>query len=377
MSDEIYVTRSSMPTYEEYTKAIKPLWNSAILTNMGTYHKKLEHELIHYLGVDNISLFCNGHMALELAIQALGLTGEVITTPFTFISTTHAIVRNGLEPVFCDINPTTYTIDVNKIESLITDKTSAIIPVHVYGNVCDVEAIDRIAKKYNLKVIYDAAHAFGVKINGQPIGTLGDASIFSFHATKVFNTVEGGAVVFRDKELGAKLYKLKNFGIESTEVVDMIGTNAKMNEFQTIMGLCNLKHIKREILKRKNVIDKYKTNLDGIPGLQILQMPKDIESNYSYFPIVCNENEFGASRDDIYEKLASYKIYCRKYFYPLTSDQECFNHKFDNCSIEIARKISSQVLTLPLYADLGLNDVDRICNIIIKMHSTKNNKFAS
>ena len=238
----INVTRSSMPYFDEYCEEIQDIWDSRWLTNMGPKHQKLQAELIEYLDVDKIDLFCNGHMALEMAIQAMELTGEVITTPFTFASTTHAIVRNGLTPIFCDVEPDTYTIDTTKLEALITEKTSAIIPVHVYGNICNVEEIERIAKKHNLKVIYDAAHAFGVKFKGRGIGSFGDASMFSFHATKVFHSIEGGAICFSDEAFGEKLYKLKNFGIASQESVEFVGGNAKMNEFCAAMGICNLRH---------------------------------------------------------------------------------------------------------------------------------------
>lgn len=371
MNKDIYVTRSSMPGYEEYIEAIKPLWNTRLLTNMGRYHKELECQLKKYLEVENLSLFCNGHMSLEMVIQAMGLTGEVITTPFTFISTTHSIVRNGLQPVFCDIDPKSMTIDASKIEDLITEKTSAIIPVHVYGNVCNVEEIDRIAKKYNLKVIYDAAHAFGVKKDGITVGNFGDASVYSFHATKVFNTIEGGAVTFHEKSLGEKLYDLKNFGIRSEEVISQIGANAKMNEFQSIMGLCNLRHIDEELDKRRKVVERYRRNLSGIKGLRIGKKVEGIEENYSYFPIICEEENLGITRDELYDELAKNNIYARKYFYPLTADQACFKNKYKDCEIPIARYISDRILTLPLYADLSIEDVDKICYIILKLKKAK------
>jgi len=236
---EILVTRSSLPTLDEYVNEISDIWDSHWLTNMGVKHKELQCKLKEYLGVDNVDLLTNGHMALELSLQALNIHGEVITTPFTFASTTHAIVRNGLTPVFCDINSNDFTIDVNKIEELVTDQTSAILPVHVYGNVCDVEKISEIAAKYDLKVIYDAAHAFGVKYKNKGIGVYGDVSCFSFHATKVFNTIEGGAVCFSDqnKDFGLNIYRLKNFGIRGPEIVDAVGANAKMNEFCAAMGI--------------------------------------------------------------------------------------------------------------------------------------------
>jgi dTDP-4-amino-4,6-dideoxygalactose transaminase len=247
-----------MPELNEYMDEIKDLWESHWLTNMGPKHKQLQSELCKYMGVENIDLFTNGHMAIELTLQALNLQGEVITTPFTFASTTHAIVRNGLEPVFCDIDPVTFTMDTDKLESLITDRTCAILPVHVYGNVCNIEEIERIAHKYELKVIYDACHTFGETYKGKGIGSYGDASCFSFHATKVFNSIEGGAVCFKDKRLGELLYDLKNFGIHGPEEVSAVGANAKMNEFCAAMGLCNLKHLEEEIGKRKIVADRYK-----------------------------------------------------------------------------------------------------------------------
>ena len=287
---KILVTRSSMPPYEEYTEAIRDIWDTHWLTNMGKYHNELEKQLKEYLGVNGLSLFTNGHMALELALQAMNLSGEIITTPFTFASTTHAIIRNGLTPVFCDINNIDFTIDVSKIEALITDKTSAILPVHVYGNICDVEKIEQIANKYGIKVIYDAAHAFGVRYKGIGIGNFGDASMFSFHATKVFNTIEGGAISFHDNdEFSQKLYRLKNFGIKNEETVDDIGANAKLNEFSAVMGLCNLKHIGTELEKRKQIVNTYMNELSSINGIQLPNPQKNTDPNYAYFPIVIDE----------------------------------------------------------------------------------------
>ena len=295
--EKIMVTRSSMPTLEEYVDEIRSIWDTHWLTNMGEKHNRLEAELQKYLKVPNVSLFTNGHMALELGLQALNLSGEVITTPFTFASTTHAIVRNGLTPVFCDINPEDYTIDVTKIESLITDKTTAIVPVHVYGSVCNVEEIEKIANKYGLKVLYDAAHAFGVQYKGRGITSYGDMSILSFHATKVYNTIEGGAICYNDEEYKTKLYRLRDFGIASEEVVDAIGANAKMNEFCAAMGLCNLKYVNQEIEKRKEVVNRYRENLNNVDGIKLLPVQKDVVANYSYFPIVINEKDFGATRN--------------------------------------------------------------------------------
>lgn len=362
INETIQVTRSSMPEFEEYIEEIRELWDTRWLTNMGTKHKLLESQLLNYLNVRNITLFTNGHLALEYIIAALNLKGEVITTPFTFASTTHAIVRNGLKPVFCDINPDDYTIDVEKIESLITEKTSAIIPVHVYGNVCDIEAIDRIAKKHNLKVIYDAAHTFGVTVNGQGIGTFGDASMFSFHATKVFNTIEGGAVTYNDSSIQQVLNDLKNFGITGPETVEYVGGNAKMNEFQAAMGICNLRHVNGEIIKRKKVVERYIENLKDITGIQLSREQVDVESNYAYFPVVFDG--YKMTRDEVFEKLKDNDVVARKYFYPLTNSFECYKDQYDADETPVAIYIAERVLTLPLYADLALEDVDRICEFI-------------
>lgn len=365
MEEEILVTRSSMPELDEYVNEIRDIWDTHWLTNMGTKHKRLQKALVEYLGVRDVELLTNGHMALELSMQAMGLKGEVITTPFTFASTTHAIVRNGLEPIFCDINPEDFTIDVSKIENLITDKTCAIVPVHVYGNVCNVEEIERIARKYGLKVIYDAAHTFGVRYKGKGIGSFGDVSCFSFHATKVFNTIEGGAACYKDKEFGLELYRLKNFGIRDQETVDGIGANAKMNEFCAAMGLCNLKYIDKEIEKRRKVVERYRDNLGKIEGIRLNSIQKDVESNYAYFPVIFDEKVYGTSRNEVFEKLRRHNIVARKYFYPLTNTFRCFHGKYNTDQTPVALYLSKRILTLPLYADLKLEDVDRICEVIL------------
>lgn len=365
MAHNILVTRSSMPPLEEYVDEIKDMWDSHWLTNMGPKHKELQLKLEEYLGVEHIDLLTNGHMALELSIQALNLQGEVITTPYTFASTTHAIVRNGLTPVFCDINPVDFTIDVSKIEDLITEKTCAIIPVHVYGNICNIEEIERIANKYSLKVIYDAAHSFGETYKGIGIGNFGDVSCFSFHATKVYNSIEGGAVCFRDKKFGEALYNLKNFGIHGTEHVEAVGANAKMNEFCAAMGICNLRHVDEEIAKRKIVVERYLNHLDGIEGIQLNPVQPEVVPNYAYFPVVFHEGLFHFDRDGVLKALAKQGICARKYFYPITNSFECFKNKFNVDDTPIAIHISNRVLTLPLYADLELEDVDRICEIIL------------
>lgn len=365
MDNKILVTRSSMPGMEEYMDEIREMWDSHWLTNMGPKHQKLEEELKEYLGLDHIELLVNGHMALELTLQAMNLQGEVITTPFTFASTTHAIVRNGLKPVFCDIDPVTYTMDVGKLEKLITDYTCAILPVHVYGNICNIEEIERIAHKYELKVIYDAAHAFGETYRGKGIGCFGDASCFSFHATKVFNSIEGGAVGYREKWLGGCLYELKNFGFHGPEEVSGVGANAKLNEFSASMGLCNLRHVDEEIRKRKKVVERYRERLEGIDGIRLNVVQDGVKPNYSYFPVVFEEKQFGASRAEVFDRLAEHGIGARKYFYPLTNTFSCFRRSFDVSKTPTALHISKRVLTLPLYADLDLSDVDCICDVVV------------
>jgi len=365
MSEKILVTRPSMPTMEEFIEEIRDLWESKWITNMGVKHQTFEKKLSEYLGVENTLVLTNGHMALEMTLQAMNLHGEVITTPYTFASTTHAIVRNGLVPVFCDIDPKTFTIDVSQIERLITDNTCAILPVHVYGNVCNVEEIARIAQKYELKVVYDAAHSFGETYKGQGIGTFGDASCFSFHATKVFNSIEGGAVTFRDAHLGAEIKDLKNFGIHGYEEVLNVGANAKMNEFCAAMGLCNLRHIEEEISKREKNALRYRERLAGVEGLQLNPVQKDVKCNYSYFPIVVDPMRFGASRSEIFDHLQKNGIMARKYFYPITSAFECFHRQYDISQTPVALHVSKRVLTLPLYADLTMDKVDRICDLIL------------
>lgn len=365
--ERIFVTRSSMPPIEEYIDEIRSIWDSHWLTNMGEKHKALQKALEGYLGVPHVELLVNGHMALELSLQALRLPegSEVITTPFTFASTTHAIIRNGLKPVFCDIEPVYYTMDPEKIEALITEKTSAILPVHVYGNVCDTDAIGRIAEKHGLKVIYDAAHTFGERYKGRGIGCYGDVSCFSFHATKVFNTIEGGAVSYRDEELGRRLYNLKNFGIRSEEVVEAVGANAKMNEFCAAMGLCNLRHMDAALEKRRQAVLHYRERLSAVPGIRLCPPAEDVESNYAYFPILIDAAVFGETRDQIYDRLIGQEIYTRKYFYPLTNSFDCFRGRFDPACTPVALDISRRILTLPLYEELESVQIDRICDALL------------
>lgn len=361
----INVTKASLPPFDEYTEMLRDIWDSAWLTNMGKYHEELRSKLRDYLKVGSVQLFVNGHSALEFLIQAMDLSGEVITTPFSFASTTHAIVRNGLRPVFCDINLRDYTLDADKLESLITEKTSAILPVHVYGNVCDVEKIQEIADRHHLKVLYDAAHTFGEEYKGRGIGSFGDASMFSFHATKVFNSIEGGAITTGkpDEELMAKLYELKNFGILGQEEVASVGGNGKMNEFAAAMGLCNLRHVDSYIEKRKLVYERYMENLRDVPGIILPELNPDVKPNYAYMPV--RFHGYKRDRDEIFAVLKSINVNARKYFYPCINAYSCYKDQYDVNDTPNALLASLEVLTLPIYPDLGLDDVDRICTMIL------------
>lgn len=361
--EPIAVTRSSMPPIEEYFEEVSGLWDSHWLTNMGEKHAKLEKELRDKLDVPAISLFTNGHAALECALETFSLKGSIITTPFSFASTTHAIVRKGLRPIFADIKPDDLTLNPAKIEGLIEDDTVAILPVHVYGNICDVEAIQEIADSYGLKVIYDAAHAFGEKLHGKSVAAFGDASMFSFHATKAFNTIEGGALTFMDERIKQRADQWKNFGIVSAEDVLYPGGNAKMNEFCAAMGLCNLRHFDEEISKRKVAVERYRERLDSVKGLRVVKPSPGETSNYSYMPVLFDEDA-KRDRDAIFRTLEANDIHPRKYFYPLISDYACYESTYDSNLTPIARSVAKRILTLPLYADLPISSVDRICDII-------------
>ncbi len=364
----LLVTQSSLPPIDEFKEELDNIWQSKWLTNMGVYHENFKSKLRSYLRTENVDLFVNGHLALDIAIKSLNLKGEVITTPFTFASTTHAIVLNGLKPVFCDINESDYTIDSNKIEALITDQTSAVMPVHVYGNPCDIKQIEQIAKKYDLKVIYDAAHAFGVEIESSGIGCFGDISMFSCHATKVFNSIEGGILTYNDKSLTKRLYLLKNFGISGPESVEITGLNAKMNEFQSLMGLLNLKYVDHNIQKRKKIAELYTNELKDVKGISFIKPVKNVKQNYSYLPVLINEEKFGKTRDQLYDLLIGYNVYTRKYFYPLVTDFECYKNKYKS-EIPVARYVSERIITLPIYSELALSDAENICAIIKEIQS--------
>ncbi len=365
--DRILVTRSSMPSFEEYCEEIAPLWESHWLTNMGAEHKKLEAALKDKLGVDSLALFVNGHSALECILEAMALPagGEVITTPFTFASTTHAIKRKGLTPVFADVCADNLTLDPASVEALITPRTCAIVPVHVYGNLCDVDAIWDISRRHGLKVVYDAAHAFGVERDGVSAAAFGDASMFSFHATKAFNTIEGGCVCFKDPALYETLNHWKNFGITGPEDVDFVGGNAKMNEFCAAMGVCNLRHFDDEIAKRKLVAERYWERLEGAPGVRVFRPADNVRHNYAYLPVLFDPEAFGATRDDVFAALAEAGVGARKYFYPLVSDYACYRSVYSSDRTPVAKSAAEQVLTLPMFADLPIDDVDRICDVVL------------
>lgn len=360
---KILVTRPSLPPFDEYVKEIQSIWETKWLTNAGPKHQQLEAELKEYLGVEQLSLFANGHLALQTAIRAMGLTGEVITTPFTFASTTHAIVECGLTPVFCDIDPNTLTIDPKKIEGLITERTSAILPVHVYGTVCHLEEIDRIAKRHGLKVIYDAAHTFGEEVDGKGIGSFGDISMFSFHATKVYNTVEGGGLAYRDADLKRKIESIRQFGLQGGENPAYVGTNAKMTELHAAMGICNLRYVEQNIAKREKIVQIYRKGLEGLPGVTLAPIQQNVKQNFAYFPVIFDDTKFGMTRDEVCDKLQGNDIFPRKYFSPIVTEYDCYRGRFAQ-NTPIAKYVSDRVLVLPLYADMAPETAQRICEII-------------
>ncbi|MCR5507540.1 MAG: DegT/DnrJ/EryC1/StrS family aminotransferase [Lachnospiraceae bacterium] len=365
----INVTRPFVPELDEFVDEIRPVFESHILTNMGPVYNRFQGMLKDYLNVSGLSLFVNGHMALEMAIQAFELDGkaqgkgEVITTPFTFVSTVHAIARNGLTPVFCDIKKDDYCLDPDKLEGLINERTVAIIPVHVYGNICDTYRIGSIASEHGLKVIYDGAHAFGETYRGTGVGNFGDATMFSFHATKVFNTIEGGAVAFKDQRYTLPLHELKNFGIHDEEHIGAIGGNAKLDEFRAAMGICNLRHIDECIAARKKVSDRYREKLSGVDGIVLNPLREDIRYNYAYMPVYIDPEAYGRTRDDVYKELKRHGIYSRKYFYPALNEIDLYR-ECPGGPTPVAHDVSMKILTLPIYDSLPLETVDEICGII-------------
>ena len=358
----IPVARSSMPPFDMYCEEIRSLWDSRWLTNNGDKALALEAALAAYLGAPHVVLFSNGHLALEAAVRAMGLAGEAVTTPFTFVSTTHALVRCGVTPVFADVRPQDLTFDAAQAERLITERTTALVPVHVYGNYCDVDGIARLAQKHGLKVLYDAAHAFGATLGGRSAAAFGDAAMFSFHATKVFHTVEGGAVACRDAALAEALRLERNFGITGPETAVSVGGNAKMNEFQAAMGLCNLRLLPGEITKRRAASERYHQRLGDVPGLRLLPLREG--DNYAYMPVLFEG--FRLTRDEAFAQLARHDVFARKYFYPLTTAFSCYAGRFDPALTPVALAASERVLTLPLYAELTPADVDRVCDALLQ-----------
>jgi dTDP-4-amino-4,6-dideoxygalactose transaminase len=366
LNKPVYVTQPAMPPLEEFIEYLKQIWDSKCLTNGGRFHEELEKELCKYLGVKYISLFANGTLALITALQTLHITGEVITTPFSFVATAHSIWWNNTKPVFVDIEPVYCNLDPDKIEAAITPKTTAIVPVHVYGNPCKVEQLRKIALKYGLKLIYDAAHAFGVRINGNSVLNYGDLSVLSFHATKVYNTFEGGAIVCHDETTKNRIDNLKNFGFIDETTVAIPGINAKMNEVQAAMGLLQLKYIDEIIEKRKLIAFQYREQLKNIDGITCMYDMDGVQHSYSYFPIFIDKEKFGQSREDVYEKLKTYNIYARRYFYPLISQFPSYkglpSAKYNN--LVVSEKVASQVLCLPIFPDLESNVLTKICSLL-------------
>jgi dTDP-4-amino-4,6-dideoxygalactose transaminase len=365
-TNQTFVTQPFLPPLEEFIPYLEEIWESKWLTNNGQFHKKLEQELCDYLGVKYISLFSNGTLALITALQAMRITGEVITTPFSFVATTHSLWWNGIKPVFCDIEPNTFNIDPDKIEAHITPKTTAILPVHVYGNPCNVERIKEIADTYGLKVIYDACHAFGVEKDSNSILNWGDMSVLSFHATKVFNTFEGGAIVCNDEATKKRIDYLKNFGFAGETTVIAPGINAKMNELQAAFGLLQLKYMDLAIAKRRLIANIYNESLGAAKGIRILNELPGVKSNHSYYPVLIEENEYGKSRDEVYNLLKEYGILSRRYFYPLISQFPTYKGLESAAEehLPVATKVAEEVLCLPIYPDLENEIIDRIIGII-------------
>jgi dTDP-4-amino-4,6-dideoxygalactose transaminase len=362
----IYVTKPFLPPLKEFITYLEDIWDSKWLTNNARYHQQFEKELAGYLGVKYVSLFANGTLALVTTLKVLRITGEVITTPYTFPATTHALHWNGIKPVFCDIEPITMNIDPEKIEALITPKTTAILPVHVYGNPCDVERIEEIGDIYRLKVIYDACHAFGVQINGNSILNFGDISVLSFHATKVFTTMEGGAIISNEEKVKQRIDYLKNFGFVNETTIVVPGINAKMNEMQAALGLLQLGEFEKNTEKRKQIAYHYRQNLKDVSGLKMLHDLPGVKHNYAYFPIFIDEKEYGCSRDQLYQRLKDNNIYGRRYFYPLISQFSTYKGLPSAApgSLPVAEKFTKQVICLPIYPDLNTEIVEEICRII-------------
>jgi dTDP-4-amino-4,6-dideoxygalactose transaminase len=365
---KITVTQPHLPPLEEFIPYLQQIWENKRLTNNGPLHQQLEEELAEYLGVKYISLLSNGTLALIFALRALNIQGEVITTPFSFVATTHSLWWNKITPVFVDIEPEYLTLDPDKIEAAITPRTTAIMPVHVYGNPCQVDKIQQIADKHGLKVIYDAAHAFGVKKEGNSILNMGDLSVLSFHATKVYSTIEGGAIICHTPEMKHHIDNLKNFGFRGETTVEEPGINAKLNEVQAAYGLLQLKYVDEFIAKRKKITELYRELLKDIQGIRFLNDQAGVSHCYSYFPVLVDEKEYGMSRDELYEKLKEHNVWGRRYFYPLISEFEPYKNLESSAkeNLPVATKMAEQVFCLPIYVDLKNADIERIISIIKK-----------
>jgi dTDP-4-amino-4,6-dideoxygalactose transaminase len=364
--EPVYITRPLLPPLSSLMARLEDVWAAQHLTNMGPQHEQLESALRAHLGVAELSLFTNGTAALITAIRALGLTGEVLTTPFTFPATPHALSFSGITPVFCDVDPATLNLNPASLERAITPRTSAVLAVHVYGNACDVDGLQQVARRHNLRIIYDAAHAFGARLGGRGIGTFGDATMFSFHATKLFHTAEGGALACGDPSLKVRIDDLRNFGIHGPDAVEAVGLNGKMSELQAALGLAVLEHLDDEIARRRRLLVCYRERLAAIPGIGWLRASDPIETNCQYCVIRVHEDEFGCSRDVLHLELRSYNVFTRKYFYPLCSDYPCY-HDLPSASaanLPIATQAAREVLCLPLYGGLAESDVDRICQMV-------------
>ena len=361
-----FVTKPFLPELNEFLPYLEKIWSNGQITNNGPFHKQLETELAMFLGVQYISLVNNATIALLVAIRALNLKGEIITTPYSFVATAHSIQWNGLKPIFVDIQESDFNIDPIKIEKSITEKTSAILPVHVYGNPCNIIEIEKIAEKYNLKILYDAAHCFNVKVCGMPLVSYGDLSVLSFHATKVFNTFEGGAIISHSLEMKNKIDNLKNFGFINQTNVERVGINGKMNELQASMGLVQLKHIKKNIQKREIVANKYTIGLKDVKGITLYRISDSVVANYSYFPILVNQ-DYSLTRDELFNLLVSYRIYARRYFHPLITDFKAYKTGTKIKDLNVAEKISKSVICLPIYPDLEEDIIKLIIKIIKKI----------
>jgi len=365
MNKPIYVTQPYLPPLEEFIPYLEEIWENKWLTNNGPFHQQLEKELCSYLGVDHLALFTNGTIALVTALQTLRITGEVITTPFSFVATAHSLLWNGLTPVFVDIDPTSCNLDPEKIEQAITPRTTAIMPVHCYGTPCNVERIQKIADTYGLKVIYDAAHTFGVKYKGESLLNHGDLSILSFHATKVYNTFEGGAIICPDAKTKQRIDYLKNFGFADEVTVMAPGINGKMSEINAAFGLLQLKHVDTAIAKRGEIDALYRQGLSAVKGITCLSVPVDTERTFSYFPVLVG-SDYPLSRDELYSRLKEKNIHARRYFYPLISDMPMYRglSSADQSNLPVAEALSQQVLCLPIYPDLTLEDVLTVIEIV-------------